>query len=55
MVLKHGHFGKHLGKIAWGVLKCGAGESWRRLVRPIERHTKKDKKESRRKETFFRQ
>ena len=36
-------------------LKCGAGESWRRLVRPNVRHTKKDCKESRRKETLFRQ
>jgi len=37
------------------VLKCGAGERWRRLVTPIVTHMKKDYKELRRKETFCRQ
>jgi len=36
------------------VLKCGAGEGWRRLVGPIVRHVKKDYQQSRRKETFCR-
>jgi hypothetical protein len=31
MVLKLGHFGKQ-NRNTWKVLKCGAGEEWRRLV-----------------------
>jgi hypothetical protein len=37
------------------VLKCGAGEGWRRLVGPIVRYMKKGYKEARRKETFYKQ
>jgi hypothetical protein len=33
MVLKSGHFGKI--RKTWKVLKCGAGEEWRRSVGPI--------------------
>jgi hypothetical protein len=33
-VLKRGHFGKYIRSI-WKVLKCGAGEEWRRSVGPI--------------------
>jgi hypothetical protein len=29
MVLKHGRFGQHI-RNTWKVLKCGAGEGWRR-------------------------
>ena len=31
MVLKLGHFGQHI-RNTWKVLKCGAGEGWRRSV-----------------------
>ena len=31
MVLKLAHFGKQIKNI-WKILKCGAGESWRKLV-----------------------
>jgi hypothetical protein len=34
MVLKSGHFGKQIRNI-WKVLRCGAGEEWRRSVGPI--------------------
>ena len=34
MVLKLGFFGQQLRK-TWKVLKCGAGEGWRRSVGPI--------------------
>jgi hypothetical protein len=34
MVLKFGHFGKYIIN-TWKVLKCGAGEGWRRSVGPI--------------------
>ena len=34
MVLKLGRFGQQIGNI-WKVLKCGAGEGWRRSVGPI--------------------
>ena len=34
MVLKLGGFGQQI-KNTWKVLKCGAGEGWRRSVRPI--------------------
>ena len=34
VVLKMGHFGKRI-RNSWKVLKCGAGEGWRRSVGPI--------------------
>jgi hypothetical protein len=34
MVLKLGHFSNYIRNI-WKVLKCGAGEGWRRSVGPI--------------------
>jgi hypothetical protein len=34
MVLELGHFGKYV-RNTFGVLKCGAGEEWRRSVGPI--------------------
>ena len=34
MVLKLGRFGQQIRNI-WKVLKCGAGEGWRRSVGPI--------------------
>jgi hypothetical protein len=34
MMLKRGHFGKWIRNI-WKVLKCGAGEEWRRSVGQI--------------------
>jgi len=34
MVLKLGHFGQQI-RNTWKVLKCGAGEGWRRSVGPI--------------------
>ena len=40
MVLKLGRFGQHIGN-TWEVLKCGAGEGWRRSVGPIMWEMKK--------------
>jgi len=34
MVLKLGRFGQQI-RNTWKVLKCGAGEGWRRSVGPI--------------------
>jgi hypothetical protein len=34
MVLKLGHFRKYISN-TWKVLKCGAGEGWKRLGGPI--------------------
>jgi hypothetical protein len=34
MIPKLGHFGKAI-RNTWKVLKCGAGEGWRRSVGPI--------------------
>jgi hypothetical protein len=34
MVLKSEHIGKQM-RNTWEVMKCGAGEGWRRSVRPI--------------------
>jgi hypothetical protein len=34
VVLKCGHFGKEI-RNTWKVLKCGAGEGWRRSFEPI--------------------
>jgi len=34
MVLKLGHFREQI-RNTWKVLKCGAGEGWRRSVGPI--------------------
>jgi len=34
MVLKYGRFGQQI-RNTWKVLKCGAGEGWRRSVGPI--------------------
>jgi hypothetical protein len=34
VVLKIGRFGQQI-RNTWRVLKCGAGEGWRRSVRPI--------------------
>ena len=39
MVLKLGQFGKQI-RNAWKVVKCGAGEGWKRSVGPIVRETK---------------
>jgi hypothetical protein len=46
--MKLGHFGKWI-RNNWGVLKCGAGEGWRRSVGPIVWVIKKCLIESRRK------
>jgi hypothetical protein len=35
MVLKLGHYMEYIIN-TWKVLKCGAGEGWRRSVGPIE-------------------
>ena len=40
MVLKLGHSGQQI-RIAWKVLKCSAGEGWRRSVGPIMWEKKK--------------
>jgi len=40
MVLKLGRFGQQI-RNTWKVLKCGAGEGWRRSVGPIMREMKK--------------
>jgi hypothetical protein len=42
-----GHFGKYVRNI-WKVLKCGAGEGWRRPTGPIAWELKKQYRESRR-------
>ena len=47
MVLKIGHFGKCI-RNTWKVLKCGAGEGWRRSVGPIVFEMKQYYIESRR-------
>jgi hypothetical protein len=54
MVLKFGHFGK-LVKNTLTVLKCGAGEGWRRSIGPIIREMKKCCKESRRRVISYKQ
>jgi hypothetical protein len=46
-VLKLGHFGTQISN-TWKVLKCGAGEGWRRSVGPIVWEMKKYYRESRR-------
>ena len=40
MMLKLGRFGQQIRNI-WKVLKCGAGDGWRRSVRPIMSEMKK--------------
>ena len=40
MVLKLGRFGQQI-RNTWKVLKCGAGEGWRRSVGPIMGEIKK--------------
>jgi len=39
MVLKLGHFGKEI-RNTWKILKCGAGEGWRRSGGTIAREMK---------------
>jgi len=48
MVLKIGLFGKYI-RNTWKVLKCGAGEGWKRSVGPVLRKLKKYCTQSRKK------
>jgi hypothetical protein len=54
MALKFGRFGKEI-RGTWRVLKCGAGEGWKRSVGLIVGRRTQHYKDSRRKEVSYKQ